>query len=593
MPENPAIWILIVDDDPASVQIMARALKSVCRCDFALSGPKALERLAADGLPVMILLDVMMPEMDGYTLCRTLRADPRLKDIPVICVTASQDPDTETHALEAGAADFIPKPINPPVLRLRVGLQLQLREREQALRDSEARFEHLAHTDALTGLPNRLLLADRLHQSMAQTRRRGQHLAVAYLDLDGFKAINDRHGHAVGDQFLVTLANQLKQTLREGDTLARLGGDEFVAVLVDLEGSDASVPLLNRLLAAAAAPIPLGDLAVQVSASIGVTFYPQPQEVDADQLLRQADQAMYQAKLTGKNRYHVFNVEEHHRTQGEHEALERIRRALVAREFVLYYQPKINLRSGAVIGAEALIRWQHPQRGLLLPQEFLPAIEDDPLATALGEWVIETALTQMDIWQASGLDLPVSVNVGVRPLQQANFVARLRALLAAHPAVKPSSLALEILEVSAMQDLAQVSQVVADCRELGVSCILDDFGIGYCALTYLKHLGVTALKIDRSFVGDMLNNPDDLAIVESILGLANAFCREASAEGVETLEQCERLLQLGCELAQGYGIARPMPAAAVTGWLANWRPSPLWTDQIADSRRTLSCDPST
>ena len=593
IPASPAAWILIVDDDPVSVEIMARALQPIGRCDFALSGSQALERLAAERLPTLILLDVMMPGMDGYTLCRTLHADPRLKDIPVIYVTASHHPDTERNALEAGATDFIHKPINPPVLRLRVGLQLQLREREQALRDSEARFEHLAHFDALTGLPNRLLLADRLHQAMAQARRRGQGLAVAYLDLDGFKAINDTHGHAVGDQLLVTVAHHLNQTLREGDTLARLGGDEFVAVLIDLEGSDASVPLLNRLLAAAAAPIPLGDLVVRVSASLGVSFYPQLEEVDADQLLRQADQSMYQAKLTGKNRYHVFNVAEDHRTQGEHETLERIRRALAAREFVLYYQPKINLRSGAVIGVEALIRWQHPQRGRLLPREFLPVIEDDPLASELNEWVIETALTQMDIWQASGLDLPVSVNVGVRPLQQADFVARLRALLAAHPAIKPSSLALEILEVNAMRDLAQVSQAVADCRELGVSCTLDDFGIGYSALTYLKHLWVTTLKIDRSFVGDMLNDPDAMAVVESILGLANAFSRQASAEGVETLEQCERLLQLGCELAQGYGIAHPMPADAVTGWVANWRPSPHWTDLLPDSRRNLSRDPRT
>ncbi len=269
-------------------------------------------------------------------------------------MAASQDTNSEALALEAGAADFIAKPINPPVLRLRVGLQLQLREREQALRNSEARFERLAHYDALTGLPNRLLLADRLSQAMAQTQRRGKRLAVAYLDLDGFKAVNDSHGHAVGDQLLAAVAKHMKQALREGDTLARLGGDEFVAVLIDLEYRDAIAPLLNRLLAAAAAPIPLGDLVVQVSASLGVTFYPQPDAVDADQLLRQGDQAMYQAKLTGKNRYDIFNVEQDHRIQVEHESLECIRHALVAREFVLYYQPKVNLRSGDVIGAQAL-----------------------------------------------------------------------------------------------------------------------------------------------------------------------------------------------------------------------------------------------
>ncbi|QVL48846.1 MAG: EAL domain-containing protein [Thiocapsa sp.] len=590
MPAYPAIRILIVDDDPASVQIMARALKSVCRCEFALSGPQALERLAADRLPALILLDVMMPEMDGYALCRTLQADPRLKDIPVIYVTASQDPDSETHALEAGAADFIPKPINPPVLRLRVGLQLQLREREQALRDSEARFERLAHYDTLTGLPNRRLLADRLHQAMAQTKRRGRHLAVAYLDLDGFKDVNDRHGHAIGDQLLVAVANHMNQALREGDTIARLGGDEFVAVMIDLEYRDAIAPLLNRLLAAAAAPMPVGDLVFQVSASLGVALYPQPDEVDADQLLRQADQAMYQAKLAGKNCYRVFNADQDQRTRRVHENPERIRRALVAREFVLYYQPKVSLRSGDVIGAEALIRWQHPERGLLLPQEFLPVIEDDPLAAELDEWVIETALTQMDVWQANGVDLPVSVNVGARQLRQSDFVARLRALLAMHPGVKPASLALEIREISAMRDLAHVSRVVADCRELGVSCALDNFGVGYSSLTYLKQLAVTALKIDRSFVADMLNNPDDLAIIESILGLATAFRLQTIAEGAETPEQGERLLQLGCELAQGYGIAHPMSADAVIGWLADWPPSPHWIHLFLDRRCTLLSD---
>ncbi|NEX23347.1 EAL domain-containing protein [Thiorhodococcus mannitoliphagus] len=581
MSKNASTRILIVDDDPASVQLMGAALMPQYQCEFALSGARALERLNREAPPALILLDVMMPEMDGYTLCRRLQVDPRLKDIPVIQVTASQDPDFEIAALEAGAADFIPKPINPPVLRLRVGLQIQLREREQALRDSEARFARLAHFDALTGLPNRRLLADRLHQAMAQTQRRRQQLAVVYLDLDGFKAVNDRHGHAVGDQLLMTLAEQMKQVLREGDTLARLGGDEFVAVLVDLDNSDTSVPLLNRLLAAAAAPVSLGDLVVQVSASLGVTFYPQPGVMDADQLLRQADQAMYQSKRTGKNHYHVFNVEQEHRIDLEHERLERIRGALVAGEFVLYYQPKVNLRSGAVIGVEALIRWQHPERGLLLPRAFLPVIEGDPLATELGEWVIDSALTQMGLWREHGLDLPVSVNIGSCQLQQADFVARLRALLAAHPGVKPASLALEIREISAMQDLAHVSQIIADCLELGVGCALGDFGLGDSSLTYLKRLGVTALKIDPGFVGDMLSNSDDLAMVERILDLARTFHRQVIAEGVETPEQAERLLQLDCALVQGYGIAHPMPAQELPGWLADWRPSSAFADSAS------------
>ncbi|MTW22299.1 EAL domain-containing protein [Allochromatium palmeri] len=484
------------------------------------------------------------------------------------------------------------------VYRLPTGEVVAAFDDVTALKNHEQQLEHLAYSDALTGLPNRALLLDRLQHAMAQTQRREQHLAVVYLDLDGFKAINDSHGHAAGDQLLMTLARRMKQTLREGDTLARLGGDEFVAVLVDLNDRAASVPLLNRLLAAACAPVLLGEVVVQVSASLGVTYSPQPvpddregtHAPDADQLLRQADQAMYQAKRSGKNRYHVFNVEKDLRQRVQQESLERLRHALAAREFVLYYQPKVNLRTGAVIGVEALIRWQHPERGFLIPEEFLPTIEDDPLAVELGEWVIETALTQMDDWRANGLDLPVSVNIGARQLQQADFVARLQALLAAHPDVKPSSLALEVLETSAMQDLAQVAQVVADCRELGVGCALDDFGVGYSSLTYLKHLAVNTLKIDRSFVGEMLDNPDDLAIVEGILGLATAFRRQAIAEGVETLEQGEKLLQLGCELAQGYRIAHPMPAHALPGWLADWQPPLPWTDRHLGSGRPLSSD---
>lgn len=590
MHRNARTRILIVDDDPVSVRLMGAALMPDYQCEFALSGARALQRLHTGTPPALILLDLIMPEMDGYALCRLLQDDPRWQGIPVICVTADQNLDTEIQALQAGVADFIPKPINPPVLRLRVELQLRLREREQSLRDSEARFAHLAHYDALTGLPNRRLLADRLHQAMAQNQRRGRHLAVVYLDLDGFKAVNDRHGHDVGDQLLMAVADRMQQTLREGDTLARLGGDEFVAVLVDLRDSQAGVPLLNRLLAAASAPVPLGDRVVQVSASLGVAYYPQTEEMDADQLLRQADQAMYQAKLAGKNRYHVFDAECHRTARSHHATLERIRRALAEQEFVLHYQPKVNLHAGTVVGVEALIRWQHPEQGLLLPRLFLSVIESDPLAVTLGEWVIDSALTQMDVWQTAGLELPVSVNIGARQLQQTDFVERLRARLAMHPGVKPSSLTLEILETNALQDLAHVSQVIADCREIGVSFALDDFGTGYSSLTYLKHLAVAQLKIDQSFVCDMLHDADDLAIIESVLSLAVAFRRQAIAEGVETLEHAERLLQLGCELAQGQGIACPMPAHALPDWLAAWRPDPRWlSDRRTMVRRTHEC----
>jgi diguanylate cyclase (GGDEF)-like protein len=423
-----------------------------------------------------------------------------------------------------------------------------------------------------------VLLADRLQQAMAQSQRRGQQLAVAFLDLDGFKTINDQHGHDAGDQVLIKLAQRMKQALREGDSLARLGGDEFVAVLIDLEDLAASRPLLSRLLEACSQPVRVGDLSLQVSASLGVTFYPQPQDIDADQLLRQADQAMYQAKLSGKNRFHFFDAEQDSSIRGHHESVERIRLALDNQEFVLHYQPKVNMGSGQIIGAEALIRWQHPEKGLLAPAVFLPVIEDHPLAVSIGEWVIDTALTQMQAWQAAGLDFGVSVNIGARQLQQSDFVDRLKFILAKHPQVNPASLELEVLETSALEDIAQVSQVIEDCAQIGVTCALDDFGTGYSSLTYLKRLRVAMLKIDQSFVRDMLEDPDDLAILQGIIGLAASFKRHVIAEGVETVAHGSLLMQLGCELGQGYGIARPMPAAQMPQWATEWQPDVVWSE---------------
>jgi len=454
-------------------------------------------------------------------------------------------------------------------------------------KEQEKQLQHIAHYDALTGLPNRVLLADRMHQAMAQVLRRGEMLALVYLDLDGFKAVNDTHGHSAGDRLLGVIAGRMKEALRDGDTLARLGGDEFVAVLPDLADLSASVPVLTRMLNAAAEPVYIDNLMLQVSASIGVTFYPQASEVDADQLLRQGDQAMYQAKLAGKNRYHLFDDEHDRRLRNYHESLEDIRRALAGREFVLYYQPKVNMRSGKVIGAEALIRWRHPDKGLLLPGQFLPAIEDHLLAIEIGEWVIDSALTQMEAWRAEGLRLPVSVNVGALQLQQADFVERLQAQLAAHPEVAAGDLQLEVLETSALKDLTQASEVIDDCREIGISFALDDFGTGYSSLSYLKRLAVGHLKIDQSFVRDMLDDADDLAILDGVLGLATAFRRQVIAEGVESIDQGVMLLQLGCELAQGFCIARPMPAEAFAAWAADWRPDAEWRGCLSVSREDL------
>ncbi|MBP8163299.1 MAG: EAL domain-containing protein, partial [Propionivibrio sp.] len=303
----------------------------------------------------------------------------------------------------------------------------------------------------------------------------------------------------------------------------------------------------------------------------------------ADTLLRHADQAMYQAKQAGKNRYHLFDPEHDRQAQTHLESRRHIAQALERREFVLFYQPKVNMRTGEIAGAEALIRWQHPERGLVPPGEFLPLIEGNELIVRVGDWVMDAALAQMSAWQAQGLDLPVSVNIAAHHLQQEDFLERLQAKLNAYPEVPAANLELEVVETAALEGVSRISTLIEDCRSLGVRFSLDDFGTGYSSLTYLRRLPASVLKVDQSFVRDMLWDSEDLAIVEGVIGLAAAFRRTVIAEGVETAEHGELLLRLGCDLAQGYGIARPMPADAVPDWAATWKPDPTW-----GARRNLS-----
>ncbi len=448
------------------------------------------------------------------------------------------------------------------------------------IKQHEKQLERIAHYDALTGIPNRVLLADRMQQAIAQTRRDGKSMAVGYLDLDGFKPINDRFGHEAGDRLLVEIAQRLKNVLRGTDTVARLGGDEFVFLLPGVDRVEEWTDTLNRILGAITRPMALSGHSVSISASIGVTLYPQDDD-DPDTLLRHADQAMYQAKQGGRNRYHLYDAEQDRRARSHREAFARIRQALEAGEFELHYQPKVNMRSGTVVGAEALIRWRHPAHGLMPPGEFLPVVENSELDSAIGEWVLGTALAQMQAWLATGLDLQISVNVSAHHLQREDFMPRLVEALAAHAAVPPGRLQLEVLETAALQDVVGVSEVMRRCRAKGVSFALDDFGTGYSSLTYLKRLPAETLKIDQSFVRDILEDPEDLAIVQGVIALSRAFGRTAIAEGVETGEHGLLLLRLGCELAQGYGIARAMPASELPEWVRTWQPDPRWSAEPA------------
>lgn len=446
-----------------------------------------------------------------------------------------------------------------------------------SMKEHQYQLEHIAHYDILTNLPNRVLLADRLSQAMMQCSRQEQSLAVAFLDLDGFKQVNDAYGHEMGDELLIAISARMENALRQGDSLARLGGDEFVAVLTDLSTVEDCEPILERLLLSASEPITIGDIVLSVSASIGVTFYPQD-NADADLLMRHADQAMYVAKESGKNCYHLFDTVQDDAVKLQRESLEAIRHAFDNHQFLLYYQPKVNMRTGTVIGVEALIRWNHPEHGLLNPNDFLPVIENNPMNIEIGEWVIDSVLTQISQWQSIGLDLPIStsVNIAAVQLQQPNFIQRLAKLLAAHPDVEPRYLELEVLETSALDDIRHVSKIMNACISLGVSFALDDFGTGYSSLSYLRSLPASLIKIDQTFIRDMLDDAEDLAIIESVIALSKSFKREVIAEGVESIEHGTRLLKLGCELAQGYGIAKPMPASEIPNWAMGWKPDANW-----------------
>ncbi|MDR7305508.1 EAL domain-containing protein [Rhodoferax saidenbachensis] len=445
------------------------------------------------------------------------------------------------------------------------------------LKEHEAELDRIAHYDPLTGVPNRRLLADRLAQAIARTARSDLSLAVCYLDLDGFKQVNDEYGHPGGDQLLIGVAEHLKRIMRAEDTLARLGGDEFVLLLADIASPEECSIILERVLAAASGPVQVDGRAVSVSASIGVSLYPQD-HADADTLLRHADQAMYLAKNAGKNRFHLFDPESDRKAQQHRHYIDRVRLALEQGELVLHYQPKVDLRDGRLVGVEALVRWQHPEKGLLPPSEFLPHIQGSNLEQPLGEWVIRTALAQATQWLQDGLQLQMGVNISASHLVQVDFCDKLAAALSVQPQLPPESLELEVLETAAFEDINAAGAVLRRCQALGVRFALDDFGTGYSSLTYLRKLPVDTLKIDQSFVRHMLTDSEDRGIVESVIRLASAFNREVIAEGVETLDIGAALLGMGCHLAQGYGVAKPMPAAALAPWAAQWRQQARWRD---------------
>ena len=430
--------------------------------------------------------------------------------------------------------------------------------------------------DALTKLPNRMLLKDKLESSLVKTDKNNSILTLFFIDLDGFKPVNDEYGHAQGDKVLKIIAQRLLSTIRNDDMVARLGGDEFVITLLSFSKHDEIINALNRVMNTISQPIPIGNANVVLSASIGVTIFPDDNS-DADTLLRHADQAMYIAKQQGRNQYHFFDVQSNQVITRREKQRQRLEFALNNNEFFLVYQPKVNMRTGKIYGFEALIRWRNPQeKNIILPDKFISLCEDSDLIVRIGDWVFNKVLEQLSQWLKDGFDFRISINIAPRQFQAANFITKLDKLLSAYPDIPEDHIELEVLESAALQDTSVVSKIISDCHERNISVALDDFGTGYASLSYLKQLPADQLKIDKSFVIDMLDDKGDRAIVEGIISLAKIFQRQVIAEGVETKELGVMLLRLGCDVAQGYGISKPLNTEDVLPWVKTWQPDPNW-----------------
>ena len=460
----------------------------------------------------------------------------------------------------------------------------------EALEQAQARLQHFATHDALTDLPNRLLLADRVEQAIALADRNSTRFALLLIDLDHFKAVNDSLGHAAGDELLAEVARRLTATVRKSDTLARFGGDEFVLIVNDVAAADEIEGLIGKVCECLTRPIELSDLEVHVSLSVGVSIYPND-GADRETLLKHADVAMYQAKRAGRNGYQFYAPAMNAFTR-ERLVLENdLRRAVRASEFQLFYQPQVCTADGRIECVEALIRWNHPRRGMLPATAFISLAEESGLIIPIGEWVLSEACRQAKQWRLHGLPLRVAINLSAEQLRQKSLPETVRAALVAS-AVDPADLELELTETVVMQDAEVSVRTLRRVSDLGVSIAVDDFGTGYSSLSYLRRLPLRRLKIDRSFVRDILSCRETAEIVRAIVSLAASLDLQVTAEGVETREQLEALQRLGCENFQGFYCSAPVAAAQLPARIAEWEQAarragvrrPAWRSADADTR---------
>ena len=551
--------ILIAEDDPVSRRLLETALvKWGHHVLTAGDGSEAWNILRTEGAPRLAILDWMMPGMDGVQICREVRKLRGRPYVYIILLTARDRKQDFLEGMSAGADDYIVKPFDVGELKARLhagkrvlNLQVELLSMRETL---EERVTH----DLLTSLPNRLLFGDRLTQRLAQSRRSRRPLAIMFLDLDHFKLVNDALGHNVGDSMLKQVAERLTVSVREADTVARMGGDEFIAILADIARPQDAAVVAQRVLKTLSEPFALNDQEHFISASIGISVYPSD-GTDPETLVKNADAAMYRAKEQGRNRW-LFYTEDLGAVASERVKLESgLHRALERGEFVLHYQPRVDLKTGGMLGAEALLRWRHPELGLLAPAQFIPLAEETGIIIPIGEWVLRTACAQNKAWQDAGFPpMDIAVNVSAVQFQRGDMVSTVKRALE-ETGLEPHCLSLELTESILMHSPETAAGVLRDLRALGVQISIDDFGTGHSSLSYLKRFATDAVKIDQSFVKHVTSDPDDAAIAGAMVAMAHSLNLRVVAEGVETLGQLAFLRSLNCDEMQGFFVSRPLP----------------------------------
>ena len=573
VPESPPA-ILVVDDVPENIHELLEALKGDYRILVAGNGQRALEIMRNPVPPDLVLLDIVMPGMDGYEVCRRIKSLPGVNRTPILFITVVNASPDKVKGFDLGAADYITKPFDIDEVKARIRTHLELaqlrlylehllEQRTVLLEKSEEKYRVLAHRDPLTDLPNRSLFIELLNHAVQRAEREQSRFALIFLDLDDFKRVNDSLGHPVGDRVLQEAARRIREALRETDAIARIGGDEFNVVLEGVDNIQGVDFAAQRLMDALSEPFEEDGHRIYVGASLGIALYPEDGR-DAETLQRNADSALHQAKSEGRESMRFFSPEmstlARERLTLEADLRQALRQPQQHNELQLYYQPQVRLVDGHPICFEALLRWQHPQRGMVMPGQFIPLAEETGLATPLGDWVLREACRQMAAWRDEGLSIRVAVNISAVQLNKGDLVTSVRAALKYY-AIEAAWLELEITESFMLSDIRTALQTLGELNALGVRLSIDDFGTGYSSLAYLQQINAHQLKIDMSFIRNLTSNPGSASIVHAVIALGHSLGMEVVAEGVETQEQSDHLLAQGCDLIQGYLISRPVPAA--------------------------------